>query len=177
MVETLVNYTGWVTDLTSANILLALDILPEPPVGTKVLIEIAASGSHLLIQGSVAGTLPGALVCDVVTLRSMDSDEAPRLKVDHMTYELVDGDTILHGMVNDISESGLGIIASSKLERDKSYEIRVATPLGETVGQFTVRHLGSSVSHYESRIGGRFVVEDRVDQARWRTLIQQKLAA
>lgn len=176
MLSTLSSYTGWLADITSENALVDVEILPAPDSGEAAMIEVGGIQQRLLIQSVVAGHLPGAVVFAVAGIKSVPAVEPPRQRVDQMTFELDGPNGVVHGMVNDISELGLGLTCSADLVVNKEYRIRISTPLGETAGIFTVRHSLRS-GKFENRTGGLFRVEDRVDQARWRTLVQKKMAA
>lgn len=169
--------TGWLTDLTSVNAIVSLDDVPTVESGDPALIEIGGQLSKIFISGTVSGTLPNTVVFDCQSIGSGDPTEAPRIRVDHIFYELqVDGKTI-HGRVNDISEHGVGLECEGNFETDSEYPIQLTTPLGTTSGVFRVRHCGCKRKRYSTRVGGLLMVEDRVDLARWRSVVHKLIAA
>lgn len=177
LLKSLTSCTGWITDLTSENALLTLDgeFLSVP--GDEAFIEVHGLDTSLHISAAMAGEFPGAVVFNVHSIRTTQASEAPRKKAEHIRFELSAGLEIVKGEVNDISEGGIGIVCTVQLEVDREYPIKLQTPIGETRGSFRVRHIGGRNKAYEYRVGGTLTVADRVDQARWRSLVQKRLAA
>jgi hypothetical protein len=144
----------------------------------QVLIEISGVSHRLICKGTFTNELPGVLIFENHSPPKVaDTTEPVRGKVRQVSYEITWEEQLYRGKVHDISNEGIGIDCPINIPVGSKIRIAISGMKGNIEATIEVRH--SAAVHqkrFASRLGARIHFDDRVSQARWKSLVEQHLA-
>lgn len=168
-------FAGWVVDLTTDQVIVALDHAEDLIPDDSCSIEIQGLRNTVVFSVCFESPLPNnGFIFRILSMQLVrGSDQGARYRVKQ--YEaLVQADGVmLEGYIDNISEEGVGVRVRGMLRRGTSVKVQALLPRGEIEVLGTVIHCAPmDASGLDYRVGLRLDMSDRVVRARWTSLIK-----
>jgi len=170
-------FNGWVVDITPSQVILNLkttDLLPED----TIMLEVFGPQTNLLISLRFEVAFNGNFIFAVLNeAKIMPTAEEARFSVGNFAAEVRAKDCEVAAKVVDVSESGMGLKSPQQFSRGEMLNLLVSLPKGEIEVAGEVRYCSKPHVDGTCRVGVLISTEGRLAAARWKSLINDYLAA
>ena len=171
-------FTGWVEAINHSHVRIRLKPAKVPVArGDKFSVEVAGKEQTAVFVGEVTDVLG----CIIGLALPRGTTLLPKKENARVSMFGVQGRILFEGAeypvtLVDISDNGLGVLASTNLERGTIVEFEVFAPLGSVCGSGEVRYSRVDPdSAHQFRAGIQVSVLDRIERARWNQLLYSTL--
>ena len=172
---------GWIQHFKGATLIVTTEDQLECASGDQFYLEAAGSDRKACLDVIKAGEADTAQADAAAASSGRDlffqilghvqlarSDEQSRVLVSGMSAELSFGAHKVPARVNDVSESGLGLVMDKPLPAGMPVELRLNTPAGTVFCTGTIAY--AKPCENGTRVGVSLDEMSRIDGSRWRRL-------
>jgi hypothetical protein len=166
-------FSGWVRDLTAADVLIQVTEPISTVPGELFLIQVHGRHQSALFKASLRVFADRELVFNIHhPIRFTKATESMRLLIDGMTGLVTAGTQEIEVLVVDLSEKGAGVLLPCGIEKNEAVTLRIDSSQGQIVCLGQVRYCKPDPQMPgQYRAGILLRPDNRVDQARWQRLI------
>jgi len=168
-------FSGWVVDITPAQIILQIDRIEDLIPEDSLSIEIHGLRHTIVFSAAFESPISGSnyIFRIVGTQLVRGSDAGARYQVRNYEAMVFHGAMAIEGSVDNVSETGMGLRVRGDIPKGSRIRIQVLLPRGEMEVEGTVVHAAAmDLSGLDFRLGVRLEIEDRISKARWIALMK-----